>query len=127
MTRKFKGGEICKFDGRQNLRIFGGAYSKAANLTASVRNLTELNLDFNDALGQIYKANASNLASRFVRFDAKFKSSYHLPLAPPPPKLPPPPLNPPPELPPPPLELLPLLESLDDEPPPLPTLTSLTK
>nr|WP_314180613.1 hypothetical protein [uncultured Campylobacter sp.] len=57
MTRKFKGEEICKFevkfDGRQNLRAFGGAYIKAANLTASVRNLTELNLDFNDALGQI--------------------------------------------------------------------------
>ena len=57
MTRKFKGGEICKFevkfDGRQNLDVLGGAYSKAANLTASVRNLKELNLDFNDAFSQI--------------------------------------------------------------------------
>ena len=57
LTRKFRGGEIYKFGdkfhGRQNPRVLGGAYSKAANLIASVRNLTELNLDFNDALGQI--------------------------------------------------------------------------
>nr|WP_314468701.1 hypothetical protein [uncultured Campylobacter sp.] len=57
LTRKFKDRKIykfeVKFDGRQNLRVLGGAYSKAANLTASVRNLTELILDFNHALGQI--------------------------------------------------------------------------
>jgi hypothetical protein len=57
LTRKFRGGEIykfgVKFEGRQNLRIFGGVYSKAANLSASVRNLTELNLDFNNAFSQI--------------------------------------------------------------------------
>ena len=57
LTLKFRGGEIykfeVKFDGRQNLRVLGEVYSKAANLTASVRNLTELNLDFNDAFSQI--------------------------------------------------------------------------
>nr|WP_314090148.1 hypothetical protein [uncultured Campylobacter sp.] len=57
LTRKFKDGEIykfgVKFDGRQNLHVLGSTYSKTANLTASVRNLTELILDFNHALGQI--------------------------------------------------------------------------
>jgi len=38
-------GKICAY--------FGGVYSKAANLSASARNLTELNLDFNDTFSQI--------------------------------------------------------------------------